>query len=92
MRLIDADALLENIHKKRNPQEGADSTNQRHRYMQFLGDCEVIRNAPTVDAVPVVRCKDCKYRNEYGYCTMYLAFHHLTGDMDFCSDAERKEE
>ena len=22
---------------------------------------EIIRNAPTVDAVPVVRCRDCKH-------------------------------
>lgn len=24
----------------------------------------IIRNAPTVDAVPIVRCKDCKHRPE----------------------------
>ena len=46
---------------------------------------------PKVDAIPVIRCKDCKYR-EYGYCNLYLSFHRLTADMDYCSDAERKEE
>lgn len=25
---------------------------------------KIIEDAPTVDAVPVVRCKDCKWRNE----------------------------
>ena len=40
----------------------------------------------------LIRCKDCKYKNKYGYCTLYLNFHHLTADMDYCSDAERKEE
>lgn len=40
----------------------------------------------------LIRCKDCKHKNEYGYCTVYLNFHHLTADMDYCSDAERKEE
>lgn len=39
----------------------------------------------------LIRCKDCKHKNEYGYCTVYLNFHHLTADMDYCSDAERKE-
>ena len=39
----------------------------------------------------LIRCKDCKYK-EYGYCNIYLSFHHLTADMDYCSDAERKEE
>lgn len=27
---------------------------------------EIIRNAPTVDAVPVVRCRDCKNWEPYG--------------------------
>ena len=40
----------------------------------------------------LIRCKDCKYRNEYSYCTLYINWHHLTGDMDYCSDGERKEE
>ena len=32
---------------------------------------DLINNQPTVDAVPVVRCKDCKYHDEgenYIYC------------------------
>ena len=31
----------------------------------------LINNQPTVDALPVVRCKDCKYHDEgerYSYC------------------------
>ena len=52
----------------------------------------LVSECPTVDAVPVIRCKDCIYKNEYGYCTLYINFHHLTADMDYCSDGERKEE
>lgn len=92
MRLIDAGALLENFHKKRKPQEGADNTNQRHRYMQFLSDCEAIRNAPTIDAVPVVRCKDCKYRDEQtANCARFRKGWYVQSN-SFCSWAERKEE
>ena len=32
---------------------------------------DLINNQPTVDAVPVIRCKDCKYHNEgeyFDYC------------------------
>lgn len=32
---------------------------------------DLINNQPTVDAVPVVRCKDCKYHDEgeyFDYC------------------------
>ena len=54
---------------------------------------KAIRNAPTIDAVPVVRCKDCKHWND--------ACHSLgTGDCHplervtfktfFCSYGERK--
>ena len=96
MRLIDAGALLENFHKKRKPQEGADNTNQRHRYMQFLGDCEAIRNAPTIDAVPVIRCKDCKFFkpqfNEDGYYTTNCQFSKVAEVNGYCHMAKRKEE
>ena len=46
MRLIDADALI-----KEACAEGA------YGYV----DAKQIADAPTVDAVEVVRCKDCKY-------------------------------
>lgn len=45
MRLIDADALVEALNKAEVPYR-ADVQN-------------AIDNAPTIDAVPVVRCKDC---------------------------------
>lgn len=35
------------------------------------GDCGLIRYAPSVDAVPVVRCKDCVYRGNEIYCPMF---------------------
>lgn len=48
MRLIDADALLEKL--ERTP-----------RYFTVKFDIE---EALTIDAVPVVRCKDCKHHRE----------------------------
>ena len=49
-----------------------------------------IRHAPTVDAVPVVRCKDCKYRDGTpGQPNILCAQMH---EDDFCSYGERKEE
>ena len=53
---------------------------------------DAVDKQPTVEAVPVIRCMDCVYKNEYGYCTMYINFHHLTADMDYCSDAERRDD
>ena len=51
---------------------------------------KTVNNAPTIDAVQVIRCKDCKYYHSksYGhYCEndIYVA----TGE-EFCSRAERR--
>lgn len=54
----------------------------------------VLNNTPRVDAVEVVRCKDCTRRKK-GYCTIRKdswGATLLVGDHDFCSDAERREE
>ena len=50
---------------------------------------EWLNNAPTIDAVPVVRCKDCKH-NDKGFCVGYHAHHDIMPD-DFCSYGERKD-
>lgn len=53
-------------------------------------------SAPTVDAVEVVRCADCKYRDTDG---CYMSFYDDTGevitlaeDNDYCSKGERRAE
>lgn len=56
---------------------------------------EIIRNALTVDAVPVVRCKDCVYSkyakiNKKGYRICPASHMEITDD-DFCSYGERKK-
>ena len=54
----------------------------------FPGD---LINEPTIDAVQVVRCKDCKYfkriRAGYGECP----FFEEIKDAEFCSSGERRE-
>ena len=51
-----------------------------------------IENAPAIDAVPVVRCKDCKYitfSECYGECGRgYLG---IVQPNDFCSRGEKRE-
>lgn len=49
-------------------------------------------DAPTVDAVPVVYCKDCA-RCKKGYCTIRKDSWGATlmvGQHDYCSDGERR--
>lgn len=55
----------------------------------------LIEKAPTVDAVEVVRCKDCKYfnkaaPNDKGFCICPASNMEIVPD-DFCSYGERKE-
>lgn len=58
--------------------------------------CDFLMRQPLVDAVPVIRCKDCKFRywddwlEEY-FCQCYAEYMQVLPD-DFCSNAERKEE
>lgn len=69
MRLIDADCveLVETI--------GRRAFKTRNDIQDWLN------NAPTVDAVQVVRCKDCKFYDE---CENFLF------DDDYCSSGERR--
>lgn len=96
MRLIDADALIGAL----------------HNYAFLEGDdrsiCyNVIQRQPTIDAVPVVRCKDCKHRPKGTGANHDLEFpdyvcpcqnpedywYSWKPDDDwFCADGERKEE
>ena len=56
---------------------------------------DTISEAPTVDAVEVVRCKDCDYRvfddvcKEY-YCNCVYGMYGAIADNDFCSYGERR--
>ena len=59
------------------------------------GARKLMVDAPAVDAVPVVRCKDCKHLDiDEGYSNGRFCFVHVRGvfceDNDFCSYGERK--
>ena len=84
MRLIDADALIALIKK-------------RIKNSMIIGWlCSIIRDAPTIDAVPVVRCKDCKFGdwdsepNDAMVCMRTKDGFWRSGN-DFCSYGKRKE-
>lgn len=59
---------------------------------------ETIRRVPTIDAVPVVRCKDCRYSDDYyndGSCYCKHPEHEMRYIGKnwnwYCADGERKE-
>ena len=91
MRLIDAEKLVDMLYDN-----------------EFAVLCPldevsgVVDACPTVDAVPAVRCRDCKHFREYitvgTVCTKYVKSLggrevglRATGKDDFCSYGERKE-
>ena len=76
MRMIDADALKEGLKEKMfgHPFERI-----------FLSS--VVDSAHTIDAVPVVRCRECKHLGFCGDATNL----EVMGFYGYCSRGERKE-
>lgn len=95
MRLIDADELKKRMCKLCNQ----DYSDERCEPSDCVF-CNAIKSALTVDAVPVVRCRECKYFNlttheceneclstdHEGGASYSLNFY----DDDFCSYGERR--
>lgn len=83
-RLIDAEALRREI-------DCCDFDSQTDK----LTICQQISEAPTVDAVPVVRCRECKYSYESisgRSCTMGPCVDCIVPEGFFCSYGEREED
>ena len=85
-RLIDANALISYI----------DECSQESRFRVYYGYAKsFINNAPTVDAVPVVRCRDCFYytpvNDKIGKCVFLIGEHQYVVHDGYCYLGERKE-
>ena len=78
MRLIDADAYLERV--KKDP---------LFDLVERYGFSNVLAYEPTIDAVSVVKCKDCIYCGMFNMCT-YNGRMELMGENDYCSRGENE--
>lgn len=103
MRLIDADALNDLISR----QEAIAWVNNildviryyhphsKSRNVPIDNVIDALERVPSEDAVPVIRCKDCKYyqrgrfADDWLWCMMN---HHYTDEDKYCAWAERKDE
>ena len=113
MRLIDADALKQEIRKGTRyfvrvwDPKGREKWEMEKDLSQKEID-EIIDNAPTIDAVQVVRCKDCRWfdkkteHSSYGYCHA-MKHAYLSKDWEiriyrtqkedfYCADGEKMYE
>lgn len=108
MRLIDADATIKYLEEFRckDCDRRKGMKNGKVRFCYEIGDapcraCDIGDTidyfldediSPTIDAVQIVRCKDCKfwYKDECSHLCK------ITGDLHpanwFCADGERREE
>ena len=79
MRTIDADKLVDMLYD-----------NEFAVFCPLDEVSGVVDACPTVDAVPVVRCKDCRSYNKpkTGWCEVHLDREHPD---DYCSYGERKD-
>lgn len=97
MRLIDADRLNKPIYAEEDNITGSGMS-----YDEICGYNDgidiawnKIDQAPTIDAVPVVRCKDCIRRYDPDECPMRFLiegkYYEYTNENGFCDRGERKE-
>ena len=98
-RLIDVDALISDleydIKMDQDSLDYEDLSDVNRKLIQNDKDCKqnavyILKNTPTVDAVPVVRCKDCKFFREH--LSMNCVYHvSAVGENWFCSQGKVKE-
>ena len=103
-RYIDADALKESLMEtldyakawKKESERIGDNEVQifAERAIVDFTECILrLNNAPEINAVEVLRCKDCKfYDAENHNCLDEMAYARIWNESDFCSFGERKEE
>ena len=81
-RYIDADKRLAELKKEKEELKEIG-------WRDFASMKYALEYAPTADVVEVVRCKDCKWLDEYHCCTKITAF--ISGNLTFfCALGERR--
>ena len=84
LRLIDADALMDVI--RQHEYRLATKQGSIDYGMFTLGIQQAVDEQPTIDAVEVVRCRDCKHRFKDSWCE-----YADDDDNFYCARGERKE-
>lgn len=85
-KLINADNLRKNVLYLPNCYNGFSDSFDKELIVDLIDE------QPPVDAIPVVRCKDCKWRNGLRCYHKRSGMDDLVGENDYCSWGERKED
>lgn len=93
MRLIDADALLSGFDVCKVTEYDESGCGVDYKAVPV----KAIDNAPTIDAVPVVRCEDCQHwgtgdpiETDYGKICEFAGW--MVGANGYCVYGERQDE
>lgn len=88
-RLIDADVLAELLKREAELHESDELFERSYGVLDAYMD---VLDAPTIDAVPVIRCKDCKYNRNPPSAGNALCdnFYGMTDQNGFCHFGERR--
>lgn len=102
MRLVDAEKILKQYERidwfsiSKEGQFMRWATTDDNPFIHYYDGEDIIKNAPTVDAVEVVRCRECKHYDTADFdgdilcgCTLHSAILDITPD-SFCSYGKRK--
>lgn len=97
MRPIDADALNDAMYRKSFETDDGRQQWDSGLWIRYKVFEEALNEAPTIDAVPVVRCKDCASFHYSGmggdngilYCTILMTEMQPT---DYCSYGKREDD
>lgn len=94
--LISRKALIKEVEEsnKCNPHKGnIEKQIHNHEHRHFLG---MINKQPTIDAVPVVRCNDCKHwgrglpmETDHAKCCSVGGY--MVGENGYCCYGEKKK-
>ena len=93
MRLIEADELIVELHQDQ-PMGWTGSDAEVQEFIDWELFRNMVINFPTIDAVPVVRCKDCNYSYDdiSGlYCSHGVCIYCIVPPNFYCPEGKRKE-
>lgn len=94
MRLIDPEQITKMMSDLYISEDAVNMTGERQGlWVRFRAIEKAVSEIPTIDAVQVVRCKDCRHSRIEGDATLFMWCGYWNKPTDgnrYCSDGEEK--
>lgn len=92
MRLIDGDKLYSSLYEIRMYEVAKYGRHDTAHCCSLSTALFEIKNAPTIESMEVVRCKDCEFYTEEERWCRRLGLYGSFDPNGYCSQAERRED